>query len=78
MISERNVITVTALNRYVKTLLERDPVLTDVRLRGEISNFVHHRSGHCYFSLKDNACSVKAVMFRGDAQGLRFEPQNGM
>ncbi len=78
MISERNVITVTALNRYVKTLLERDPVLTDVRLRGEISNFVHHRSGHCYFSLKDSACSVKAVMFRGDAQGLRFEPQNGM
>ena len=78
MMSERNVITVTALNKYVKTLLERDPVLTDVRLRGEISNFVHHRSGHCYFSLKDSACSVKAVMFRGDAQTLRFEPQNGM
>ena len=78
MMSERNVITVTALNRYVKTLLERDPVLTDVRLRGEISNFVHHRSGHCYFSLKDSACSVKAVMFRGDAQNLRFAPQNGM
>ncbi len=78
MMGERNVITVTALNRYVKTLLERDPVLTDVRLRGEISNFVHHRSGHCYFSLKDNASSVKAVMFRGDAQNLRFVPQNGM
>ena len=78
MMGERNVITVTALNKYVKTLLERDPVLTDVRLRGEISNFVHHRSGHCYFSLKDSACSVKAVMFRGDAQGLRFVPQNGM
>lgn len=78
MMSERNVITVTALNRYVKSLLEHDAVLTDIRLRGEISNFVHHRSGHCYFSLKDSACSVKAVMFRGDAQGLRFEPQNGM
>ncbi len=78
MMEARNVITVTALNRYVKTLLEKDPVLTDIRLRGEISNFVHHRSGHCYFSLKDNASSVKAVMFRGDAQGLRFAPQNGM
>lgn len=73
-----NIITVTVLNRYVKTLLERDPVLTDVRLRGEISNFVHHRSGHWYFSLKDKDCSVKAVMFRGDAQQLNFEPQNGM
>ncbi len=74
----RNIITVTVLNRYVRTLLERDPVLTDVRLRGEISNFVHHRSGHCYFSLKDESCSVKAVMFRGDAQQLNFMPQNGM
>ena len=74
----RNVITVTALNRYVRKLLNADPVLTDIRLRGEISNFVHHRSGHFYFSLKDDACSVKAVMFRGDAQQLNFEPQNGM
>lgn len=49
-----NVITVTALNRYVKTLLERDSVLTDVALRGEISNFTnHYKTGHFYFSLKD-------------------------
>ena len=48
-----NVITVTALNRYVKTLLERDSVLTDVALRGEISNFTnHYKTGHFYFSLK--------------------------
>ena len=60
-----NVITVTALNRYVKTLLERDSVLTDVALRGEISNFTnHYKTGHFYFSLKDEQCSVKAVMFR--------------
>ena len=46
-----NVITVTALNRYVKTLLERDPVLTDIALRGEISNFKNHfKTGHLYFS----------------------------
>ena len=73
-----NIITVTALNRYVKSLLESDAVLTDVAIRGEIQNFVHHRSGHFYFSLKDEACSVKAVMFRGNAARLSFEPENGM
>lgn len=51
-----NVITVTALNRYVKTLLERDSVLTDVALRGEISNFTnHYKTGHFYFSLERRA-----------------------
>lgn len=74
-----NVITVTALNRYVKTLLERDPVLTDIALRGEISNFKNHfKTGHLYFSLKDEQCAVNAVMFRSDAQNLRFSPQDGM
>lgn len=74
-----NVITVTALNRYVKTILESDPVLTDIALRGEISNFKNHfKTGHLYFSLKDEKCSVKAVMFRGDAQNLTFLPQDGM
>lgn len=74
-----DVITVTALNRYVKTLLERDAVLTDIALRGEISNFTHHfKTGHFYFSLRDTQSSVKAVMFRSDARQLAFMPQNGM
>lgn len=74
-----DVITVTALNRYVKTLLDRDPVLTDIALRGEISNFTnHYKTGHFYFSLKDEQCAVKAVMFRREAQQLGFLPQNGM
>lgn len=73
------VIGITALNRYVKTLLESDAVLTDIALRGEISNFKNHfRTGHLYFSLKDSQSSVKAVMFRGNALRLRFEPQDGM
>ena len=71
------IITVTALNRYVRSLLESNPVLNDLALRGEIQNFVHHRSGHFYFSLKDENCSVKAVMFRGNAARLQFEPENG-
>ena len=74
-----DVIGITALNSYVKTLLESDAVLTDIALRGEISNFKNHfRTGHLYFSLKDSQSSVKAVMFRGNAQRLRFEPQDGM
>lgn len=73
------VITVTALNRYVKTLLDRDDILFDLALRGEIANFVQNaKSGHCYFSLRDGQCSVKAVMFRSDAQRLAFRPQEGM
>ena len=74
-----NVITVTALNRYVRTLLERDPVLADIALRGEISNFKNHfKTGHLYFSLKDEQCAVSAVMFRSDAQRLNFAPRDGM
>ncbi|MEG2596408.1 MAG: exodeoxyribonuclease VII large subunit [Ruthenibacterium sp.] len=74
-----NVITVTALNQYVKALLEHDAVLTDIAIRGEISNFVNHfKTGHFYFTLKDAQCSVKAVMFRSNAQALGFLPQNGM
>ena len=73
------VITVTALNRYVKTLLDHNDLLYDVALRGEIANFVQNaKSGHCYFFLRDGQCSVKAVMFRSDARQLAFRPQDGM
>lgn len=74
-----NIITVSALNAYVKTLLDRDPVLTDIALAGEIANFVNHRkSGHFYFSLRDEKASVKAVMFSRDARRLAFTPEDGM
>ncbi|MBQ5755007.1 MAG: exodeoxyribonuclease VII large subunit, partial [Oscillospiraceae bacterium] len=73
-----NIITVAALNRYVKTLLDSDIVLTDIAVRGEITNYTHHRSGHLYFSLRDENASVKAVMFRRWAQELAFEPREGM
>ena len=73
------VISVSALNRYVKTLLDANDALFDLALRGEIANFVQNaRSGHCYFSLRDEACSVKAVMFRSDARKLAFRPEEGM
>ena len=73
------VIGVSALNAYVRSLLEGDPALRDLALRGEIANFVRHaKSGHCYFSLRDAQSSVKAVMFSRDAARLAFRPQDGM
>ena len=73
------VISVSALNQYVKTLLDANDILFDLALRGEIANFVQNsRSGHCYFSLRDAASSVKAVMFRSDARRLGFRPEEGM
>lgn len=73
------VISVGQLNRYVKMLLEQDPHLTPVMVSGEISNFVnHYKSGHLYFSLKDETALVKAVMFRTYASRLQFVPESGM
>ena len=73
------VISVSALNQYVKTLLDANDILFDLALRGEIANFVQNaRSGHCYFSLRDANASVKAVMFRSDARRLGFRPEEGM
>ena len=73
------VISVSALNQYVKTLLDANDLLFDLALRGEIANFIQNaRSGHCYFSLRDETSSVKAVMFRSDARRLGFRPEEGM
>lgn len=75
----RDVISIQHLNQYVKTLLDRDEVLSGIALRGEITNFVRHtKSGHLYFSLRDEAASVKAVMFARDARQLAFRPEEGM
>ena len=67
------------LNEYVKGMLDSNEVLSDVWVRGEISNFTnHYKTGHYYFSLKDEKGAIGAVMFRTYAQRLPFVPQNGM
>ena len=71
-------LTVTDLNEYVRRSLAGDPMLKDLRLRGEISNFKKHASGHLYFSLKDEQARIQCVMFRQDAMRLRVSPADGM
>ncbi len=69
---------VSDLNEYIKSIFENNRTLSSVTVRGEVSNFVNHRSGHLYFSLKDNDGQIRAVMFRSRAQTLKFMPESGM
>ena len=74
-----SILSVSQLNRYVKSVIESDDKLNGVYLRGEISNLTLHSSGHIYFSLKDDEqCTIKAVMFAGKARYLKFRPTGGM
>lgn len=74
-----NIFSVTQINECVKEVLDAIPVFSSVRIRGEISNFKNHvKSGHLYFSLKDENSVIKAVMFSRDAHGLNFRPEDGM
>ena len=71
-------VTVSQLNNYMKKLVEHQPVLGDILIKGEISNYKLHYSGHHYITLKDAGGVLKAVMFKGAASTLTFVPDNGM
>ncbi len=72
------VFTVSQLNAHIKQLLDGDPLLGSVAVRGELSNYKVYPSGHQYFTLKDAECSIRCVMFKGNASLLRFRPESGM
>lgn len=72
------VFTVSELNEYVDLMLTHDPYLGELTVTGEISAFKRHTSGHLYFTLKDDAASVRCVMFRPNALRLNFFPKDGM
>ncbi|TDT61940.1 exodeoxyribonuclease VII large subunit [Fonticella tunisiensis] len=74
----REPITVSELTSYIKSIIENDFELSGVLVRGEISNFKHHSSGHMYFTLKDENAKIKCVMFKGSNQFLKFTPEDGM
>ena len=77
--AQNRFLTVTQLNEYVKMLMDSNPVLKNVWIKGEISNFKNHYStGHLYFSLKDDGGILRAVMFRSYAQKVPFVPRDGM
>ena len=72
------VLSVSQINEYIRSKMDADPNLTDVVVRGEISNYKLYPSGHHYFTLKDEGGALRSVMFKGNAFRLRFRPENGM
>ena len=72
------VLTITQINEYIRAQMDRDPMLGNVAVKGEISNYKVYPSGHHYFTLKDEGGALKCVMFKGNALRLRFRPENGM
>lgn len=78
MLSTNDIISVRELNIYIKNKFAGDDFLSNLWIRGEISNFINHSSGHLYFTLKDEASKIKGVMFLSNARLLNFMPQNGL
>ena len=75
---EPHIFGVTEVNHLVKLLLDNEPMLANVAVRGELSNYKIYPSGHHYFSLKDAEGAIRCVMFKGSAVKIRFRPENGM
>lgn len=75
---EDAILTPSQVGQYLKNLMDRDRLLSGLLVRGELSNYKMYPSGHHYFTLKDGEGALRCVMFRSDAQSLRFRPQNGM
>ncbi len=76
--AEQRVYEVSEVNQYIKNILEGVPELSDILIRGELSNYKIYPSGHHYFTLKDSQGALRSVMFKGSAMKLRFRPENGM
>jgi exodeoxyribonuclease VII large subunit len=74
----QQVLTITQINEYIKSMMDGDGLLNAVAVKGEISNYKVYPSGHHYFTLKDEGGALKCVMFKGNAFLLRFRPENGM
>jgi len=75
---KENYITISQMNNYIKLMFDDNPYLKRVYLKGEISNFKHHTSGHLYLTLKDDEARISAIMFKSAASSLNFVPEDGM
>lgn len=78
MDNSRMILSVTQINEYIRALISQDEVLSMIMVRGEISNLTIHRTGHIYFTLKDETSVLKSVMFRSSAQRIKFALKEGM
>ena len=78
MDNSKMILSVTQINEYIRALISQDEVLAMIMVRGEISNLTIHRSGHIYFTLKDETSVLKSVMFRSSAQRIKFALKEGM
>ena len=74
----QQIISVTQINEYIRTMMDGDRLLNNVAIKGEISNYKLYPSGHHYFTLKDEGGALRCVLFKGNALRLRFRPENGM
>lgn len=74
----QQVLSVTQVNEYIRSVMDADTLLMGLAIRGEISNYKMYPSGHHYFTIKDDGSALKCVMFKGNAMRLRFRPENGM
>lgn len=72
------VLSISEINRYIKESFSKDLILSNLWVKGEISNYKYHYSGHMYFTVKDQASVLKCVMFKTQNSGLKFVPENGM
>lgn len=76
--AQNQILSITQLNEYIRNMMDTDPRLAQVAVRGEVSNYKLYPSGHHYFTLKDEGGALRCVMFKGNAIRLRFRPENGM
>lgn len=74
----QQILTITQINEYIRNIMDKDSLLCNIAVKGEISNYKVYPSGHHYFSLKDEGGALKCVMFRSSAVRLKFKPENGM
>ena len=75
---QQQVFSITQINEYLRGKMDADTLLSQIAVRGEISNYKMYPSGHHYFTLKDESAALKCVMFKSQASRLRFRPENGM
>ena len=74
----KQVLSVTQINEYIRTVMDNNPMFSNLAIQGEISNYKVYPSGHHYFTLKDEGAALKCVMFRSSAVKLKFRPENGV